>query len=164
MKYRKIDAHEHAYLYSGGPEVQVDNADRLGIERLIISRPVITQTATPDDFRNANDHSISVSCPSNAHWARRAVLETGGLSLLVSDEEILAAQQRLAATTGIFAEPAAATAAAGLLKLQAGEGRLAPGAEVVVLATGHGLKDVDAPLSRISIPAPIDPVLEAVKL
>ena len=58
MKYRKIDAHEHAYLYSGGPEVQVDNADRLGIERLIISRPVITQTATPDDFRNANDQVL----------------------------------------------------------------------------------------------------------
>jgi threonine synthase len=124
------------------------------------------QTGRYADARNPTTRadSISVSCPSNAHWARRAVLETGGLSLLVSDGEILEAQQRLAATTGIFAEPAAATAAAGLLKLQAGEGRFAPGAEVVVLVTGHGLKDVDAPLSRISIPAPIDPVLEAVKL
>jgi threonine synthase len=124
------------------------------------------QTGRYADARNPTTRadSISVSCPSNAHWARRAVLETGGLSLLVSDGEILEAQQRLAATTGIFAEPAAATAAAGLLKLQAGERRFAPGAEVVVLATGHGLKDVDAPLSRISIPAPIDPVLEAVKL
>jgi uncharacterized protein len=58
MKYRKIDAHEHAYLYSGGPEVQVDNADRLGIERLIISRPVVTQTATPDDFIDANNQVL----------------------------------------------------------------------------------------------------------
>ncbi len=124
------------------------------------------QTGHYADARNPTTRadSISVSCPSNAHWARRAVLETGGLSLLVSDDEILEAQQRLAATTGIFAEPAAATAAAGLFKLQAGEGRFGRGAEVVVLATGHGLKDVDAPLSRISIPAPIDPVLEAVKL
>jgi threonine synthase len=108
--------------------------------------------------------SISVRCPSNAHWARRAVLETDGLSLLVSDAEILGAQERLAAASGIFAEPAAATAAAGLAKLQAGEGRLPRGAEVVVLVTGHGLKDVDAPLSRISIPTPIEPVLEEVKV
>jgi hypothetical protein len=55
MKYRKIDAHEHAYLYEGGPEVQIDLADRLGIEKLIISRPVVTQTGTPVEFREAND-------------------------------------------------------------------------------------------------------------
>jgi len=55
MKYRKIDAHEHAYLYSGGPEEQIAYADRLGIEKLVISRPVTTQTGTPDEFREAND-------------------------------------------------------------------------------------------------------------
>jgi uncharacterized protein len=57
-KYRKIDAHEHVDLHFGGPEVQIDYADRLGIDRLIISKPVITQTATPDDFREANDHVL----------------------------------------------------------------------------------------------------------
>jgi threonine synthase len=107
--------------------------------------------------------SISVSCPSNARWARRAVLESGGRSLLVSDAEILDAQRLLARTTGIFAEPAAAAAAAGLLKLQAGPDPLPRGEDVVVLATGHGLKDVDAPLSRITLPTPIEPVLEAVE-
>jgi threonine synthase len=118
------------------------------------------------DARNPTTRadSISVSCPSNAHWARRAVLETGGLTLVVSDDEILEAQRRLAATTGLFAEPAAAAAAAGLVKLQASERRLGRGDEVVVLATGNGLKDVEAPLSRISIPAPIEPVLESVKV
>jgi threonine synthase len=35
-------------------------------------------------------------------------------------------------------------------------------ARVVIMATGHGLKDVEAPLSRISIPPAIEPVLEAV--
>jgi threonine synthase len=108
--------------------------------------------------------SISVSCPSNARWARRAVLETGGLSLTVSDGEILEAQALLCRSAGIFAEPAAAAALAGLGKLQRGPERLGPGAEVVVLCTGHGLKDVDAPLSRLSMPAPIDPVLEAVRV
>jgi len=58
MKYRKIDAHEHVDLYEGGPEVQIDFADRLGIEKLVVSRPVTTQTGTPDEFREANDHVI----------------------------------------------------------------------------------------------------------
>lgn len=59
MKYRKIDAHEHVDLNGeGGPEAQIDFADRLGIEKLVISKPVTTQTATPEAFREANDHVI----------------------------------------------------------------------------------------------------------
>lgn len=106
--------------------------------------------------------SISVSCPSNAHWARRAVLETKGVSVTVSDAEILAAQRTLAAATGVFGEPAAAAAYAGLEKLQASPAALPPTAKVVVLVTGHGLKDVDAPLTAVSIPPAIEPTLDAV--
>jgi len=106
--------------------------------------------------------SISVTCPSNAHGARRAVLASSGLTLTVTDEEILAAQALLAARTGIFTEPAGATAVAGLAKLQQGPRRLPADVRVVLLATGHGLKDVEAPLARISIPPAIEPVLEAV--
>jgi threonine synthase len=90
------------------------------------------------------------------------VLETGGASLTVSDAEILEGQACLARSTGIFAEPAAAAAAAGLVKVQAGPAPLPREAMVVILATGHGLKDVEAPLSRIQIPAAIEPRLEAV--
>ncbi len=114
----------------------------------------------PDPSTRAD--SISVVCPSNAHGARRAILESKGLTLTVSDDEILGAQARLLSRTGIFAEPAGAAALAGLIKLQSGPDRLDPNARVVILATGHGLKDVDAPLSRVSIPAAIEPVLEAV--
>jgi uncharacterized protein len=58
MKYRKIDAHEHVFLYEKGPEEQIDFADRLGIEKLVVSRPVTKQTCTPDEFRDANDHVL----------------------------------------------------------------------------------------------------------
>ena len=114
----------------------------------------------PDPSTKAD--SISVVCPSNAHGARRAILESKGLTLTVTDDEILEAQARLLSRTGIFAEPAGAAALAGLIKLQGGPDRLEASARVVILATGHGLKDVDAPLSRVSIPAAIEPVLEAV--
>jgi threonine synthase len=106
--------------------------------------------------------SISVSCPSNAHGARRAILESAGSTLTVSDAEILAAQSRLAASTGVFTEPAGAAALAGLERLQAGEEPLPPDATVVLMATGHGLKDVDAALHRVELPRPIPPTLEAV--
>jgi len=106
--------------------------------------------------------SISVTCPSNAHGARRAILESEGLTLTVTDEEILEAQAKLAAGSGIFTEPAGATALAGLVKLQGTTRALPPGCKAVILATGNGLKDVEAPLSRISIPAAIEPRLESV--
>ena len=102
--------------------------------------------------------SISVSIPSNAHLARKAVLESNGFSLTVTDKEILAAQQTLARKTGVFAEPAAAAAVAALKKIKAAA-MLGPKDQVVVLITGHGLKDVDAAMSNLRIPAAIEPTL-----
>lgn len=124
------------------------------------------QTGAYSDAANPTTRadSISVTCPSNAHGAKRAIEESGGLTLTVSDAEILEAQARLAAGSGIFSEPAGATALAGLIKLQSGPERFAPGARIVVLATGHGLKDIEAPLSRVAIPDAIEPKLEAVPL
>jgi len=104
--------------------------------------------------------SISVSVPSNPDLARRAVLESGGFSLTVGDERILEAQSLLAREAGIFAEPAAAAAAAALLTDEARE-RLDRGGQVVLLVTGHGLKDVRTPLSRLTIPEPIPADIEA---
>src|ERR1039458_7914741 len=48
--------------------------------------------------------SIAVSIPSNAHMARRAVIESRGFSLTVTDQEILRGQRTLAEKTGVFAE------------------------------------------------------------
>jgi len=124
------------------------------------------QTGVYSDAPNPTTRadSISVTCPSNAHGARRAILESEGLTLTVTDEEILAAQAQLAGRTGIFTEPAGATALAGLVKLQAGPARLGSSGPVVILATGHGLKDVEAPLSRISIPPAVEPILATLQL
>ena len=54
-KYRKIDSHTHVHLYHGGPEVQIDFADRLGIDKLVISRPIDKAIADFDKFRESND-------------------------------------------------------------------------------------------------------------
>jgi threonine synthase len=104
--------------------------------------------------------SISVSIPSNAHMARKAVLESRGFSLTVTDREILQGQRTLAEKTGVFAEPAAAATVAALRKLQGSE-FLDPKEQIVLLITGHGLKDVEAASKSIRIPASIDPTIEA---
>jgi threonine synthase len=77
--------------------------------------------------------SISVSVPSNPDLARRAVQESGGFSLAVSDESIMEAQAILAREAGIFAEPAAAAAPAALLSDEARQ-RLDPDSQIVLLA------------------------------
>jgi threonine synthase len=115
-----------------------------------IHRYVTTGTYSPAPAPRTIADSISVSVPSNAHLARRAVLESRGLSVTVEEDEILAAMATLARTTGVFAEPAAAAAIAGLGKARAEIGRAD---RVVALVTGHGLKDVDAAL-RILEPDP----------
>jgi len=92
--------------------------------------------------------SISVGFPRDGVKALRAVRTTGGAILSVSDDEILEAQKLLASKGGIFAEPAASASMAGLLKLF-NQKRISPEEKVVLLITGHGLKDIDTVLKNI---------------
>jgi hypothetical protein len=55
MKYRKLDAHIHVDLYHGGPEENIKAADRLGIEKMFISRPIASGPGKPEDVRASND-------------------------------------------------------------------------------------------------------------
>jgi hypothetical protein len=55
FSYRKLDAHVHVGLTNDGPELNVDYAERLGIDRMFISKPVTRGPAAPADFRAAND-------------------------------------------------------------------------------------------------------------
>jgi threonine synthase len=89
--------------------------------------------------------SISVRTPSNAHLARRAVLETGGTSITVSEEQIKNAIVTLARTSGIFVEPASAATVAALQILKKKE-LVASDEQIVLLITANGLKDIATPV------------------
>lgn len=106
--------------------------------------------------------SISVDLPRDGQRALRAALETGGAYLTVSDEAILEAIHELGTVEGIFVEPAAAAAHAGLIEARA-EGRVDPGERIVVMLTGSGLKDVRAAMKAAGEAAVIAPTLDALR-
>ena len=106
--------------------------------------------------------SISVAQPRDAIKALRAVRDTGGEFVTVSDEEILAAMRLLGQTMGVFAEPAGAASVAGLIKM-AGLGKLGADGRIVALVTGNGLKDVASALKAVPEPVRVEPSLEAVR-
>jgi threonine synthase len=87
--------------------------------------------------------SISVDLPRDGVKALRALRESNGDCLTISDQNILSAQQRLAKEKGIFCEPSAAAAFAGFLKYHL-ENPLGSTDNVVILLTGSGIKDLDS--------------------
>ncbi len=90
--------------------------------------------------------SISVKTPALAHWAVQAIKESNGKAIRVSDAEIQQAQLELAQLAGVFAEPSSSATLAGLKQaikmgwIPASAGTTGS-KSVVLLITGHGLKD-----------------------
>ena len=94
--------------------------------------------------------SISAGLPRDRIKALTAVTETDGAYISVTDEEILAAIPALARGSGVFGEPAGATAYAGLVKAVE-QGLVGPDERVVVLNTGNGLKDVASAMKSVAL-------------
>jgi len=105
--------------------------------------------------------SISVDLPRDGVRAVRAARETGGFYLTVKDDDILIAISELG-KVGVFAEPAGATAYAGLLEAfrQNLVNREDP---IIVINTGSGLKDVTTAMRSVRKAPIIKPTLESVK-
>jgi len=85
--------------------------------------------------------AIRIGNPASWRKAARVIQETGGWSLDVSEAEIAIAKAEIGAE-GLGCEPASAVTLAGLKKLRA-QGAVSPGETVVLLLTGHTLKDAD---------------------
>jgi threonine synthase len=86
--------------------------------------------------------AIRIGNPARGDEALAAASESGGRIDSVSDQEILGSYRLVAATEGVFCEPASAASIAGMIKLT-NEGQIPGGSTVVCVLTGHGLKDPD---------------------
>jgi threonine synthase len=119
-----------------------------------------TEQIIPVQARTLAD-SISVDLPRDGVRAVRAARDTGGSYVLVSDAQILVAIADLG-RSGIFAEPAGATAYAGLSRAIA-NGLISSADPVLVLNTGSGLKDIRTAMQAVSEAPVIQPNLDAVR-
>lgn len=83
--------------------------------------------------------AIACGHPLDGWEALKAIIESKGKGVSVSDREIKQASKLLAEKEGIYSEESGAVSLAGLLKLQE-QGRLDQQQTIVVVVTGHGLK------------------------
>lgn len=109
--------------------------------------------------------AIRIGAPASWSAAVDAQQQSRGRFLSATDDEILAAYRLVAATEGIFVEPASAASIAGLLK-SVDDGWVPQGATVVCTVTGNGLKDPDTALCDMPAvtPVPVDPAAVVAKL
>jgi threonine synthase len=115
--------------------------------------------------------AIKIGNPVSYTRAVRALRETEGVALAVSDAEILAAKAAVD-QAGIGAEPASCASVAGAKALRR-RGAISPQATVVCLLTGHLLKDPETTLAYcegrlegapVPRPSPVlEPSLDAVR-
>ncbi len=109
--------------------------------------------------------SISVNIARNGYTAVNDLKSVEGEIILVSDDEILLAQNYVSKMSGIFCEPSSAASFAGFLKFK---GSISKNKSVVLLLTGHGLKDIDSAVKSIKFPkifeADIDYIIDNINL
>jgi len=89
-------------------------------------------------------HAIGIlfAEPVHKNLAVKALKESRGLAVSISDQEIFVAEQQVAKLEGLFAEPASSGTIAALRRLRA-EGDIGKDESVVCLITGSGLKATD---------------------
>ncbi|PAD22929.1 threonine synthase [Terribacillus saccharophilus] len=103
-------------------------------------------------FENPETVGTAIRIGNPASWQKATAArdESGGTIDEVTDEQIIAAYQKIAREEGIFAEPGSCASFAGLLKaLKQGEVR--KGATVVSVLTGNGLKDPNTAIEYSTI-------------
>ncbi|WP_325200101.1 threonine synthase [Oscillibacter sp.] len=129
-----------------------------------LNRAIETNAPWEPMEENTLADSIAVGVPRNADKALMAIRESKGLTVNVTDEEIMAAQQLLGRTCGVFGEPAGVTGTAGVKKL-CEAGVIGKQDTVVSVVTGNGLKDVANAIAAcgepITIPSDMDRLLAA---
>ncbi len=126
------------------------------------SAPIVRGEVVKDPQTLAT--AIKIGNPASWKTAEAARDESGGLIDMVSDAQILEAYHHLASLEGVFVEPASAASLAGLIKLQQDGYFKQEDAEreVVLILTGHGLKDPGRAIEEVKPPEAIAAELGAV--
>ena len=125
----------------------IDRLPQLSVVQAEGAAPFAGLFGTESDVLTPVEHpqtlatAIKIGAPVSWKKALRAVLESGGSVLSVSEQEIADAKA-IIGRDGVGCEPASATTVAGIKRLVA-DGFIGPETDVVAVLTGHILKDTD---------------------
>jgi threonine synthase len=108
------------------------------------------ETTTPWERPVTQAAGLRVPSPFAGRQMLRVLRETGGDAIAVSEQAIQEAQRLLARLEGLWTAPEAAATVAALAQMKE-RGGVGPGARIVLLLTGAGIKNEPPPLA-----APID--------
>src|SRR5687768_12083804 len=98
--------------------------------------------------------SLAIGNPADGFQVVKVVNDSGGSGAMVSDPEILSAIELLAATEGIFTEPAGGTTLAAT-KVLIKRGVIKSNESVVICITGNGYKTAEVMRDRVDKPVTI---------
>lgn len=98
----------------------------------------------------ANSKISGINVPFTGDHALRAVRESGGAVMGVSDGEVLAMQQRMAVEEGVWVEPAGAAPLAALPRLLE-QGLIQADEPVVCILSGAGFKDTSLAADQVEL-------------
>ncbi|MGN6535992.1 MAG: threonine synthase, partial [Mesorhizobium sp.] len=91
--------------------------------------------------------AVSIGAPRSTFQALKALRESSGCAVPVTNDGLVAMQERLARGEGIFAELASVTSLIAVARLRR-EGVIAGSDRVVAVATASGLKDLDRSIEK----------------
>lgn len=120
------------------------------VDGMIIEKPETIATA------------IRIGNPASWKLAEAARDESGGVIHKVTDEEILEAYKLIAASDGVFCEPASAASVAGILKLNKQGFFQGKTGRITCTLTGHGLKDPTTAIKNIGEPLKVKADMAAI--
>ncbi len=138
---------EHCHIHAAQP------AGCAPVSDAVLAGRSVTPVRTPHTLAR----SLAIGAPADGDGSVDVVRASGGSAAAVSDDDITDAIALLAATEGVFVEPAGGVVAATARAL-ARRGVFHPRETVVLYLTGNGHKQEPAPRE---LPAVIDPDAEA---
>ncbi|MFO0840316.1 MAG: threonine synthase [Phycisphaerae bacterium] len=128
--------------------------------------PIVTAVTTGrlDRSGRGDTYADSINCPLPRNWRKavRAITDSDGSYVTVTDEQIMEAVRLTGRLSGVFAEPAAAAAVAGIGEAVR-RGLLGTKSNVVAMITGNGLKDTAGAMLAVGKPHEVAPNLGQVE-
>ncbi|MBE6041896.1 MAG: threonine synthase [Clostridiales bacterium] len=150
-------------LYEAG---FIDKLPRLISAQAVNTCPINRAARTGEPWEPMEEDtladSIAVGVPRNPDKAIKAIVESNGIPVEVTDDEILEAMRITGRECGVFGEPAGVTGMAGLKKL-CEQGVIPADATVAVIISGNGLKDTANGIKAAGEPIRLDPDMDKLR-